>query len=113
MRIEQRTPYHSMLVSLAVINLEMTSSSISCSQPLKRLLYRYILRCPTRSKVNRCARDHSLNSPWVFKSDERKGNSSSIVLQFNFTDFSIFVEEILNVSLLDIHGEVSDIDTSV
>lgn len=35
-RREQRTPYHSTLVPLVVIDREMTSSSNSCSQPLCR-----------------------------------------------------------------------------
>lgn len=54
-----------------------------------------------------------MNSPWVFKSDEGKGDGASIVLQFNVTDFSIFEEEILNVSLLDVHGKIPHIDAAV
>lgn len=61
----------------------------------------------------RLGKDHPKNSPWVFKTDEGKRDSASIVLQFNFTDFSIFVEEILNVSLLDIHWKIPDIDPAI
>lgn len=57
--------------------------------------------------------DHPKNSPWVFKSDEGKGDSASIILQFNLANFSKFVEEILNVSLLDIHRKISHIDPSI
>lgn len=56
---------------------------------------------------------HPKNSPWVLKSDEGKRDSASIVLQFNLTDFSKFVEEILNVSLLDIHRKIPHIDPAI
>lgn len=61
----------------------------------------------------RVAKNHPQNSPWVFKSDEGKRDSASIVLQFYFANFSIFVEEILNVSLLDIHGKIPHIDPAI
>lgn len=54
-----------------------------------------------------------MNSPWVLKADEGKGDGASIVLQFNVTNFSVFEEEILNVSLLDVHGKIPHIDTAV
>lgn len=63
--------------------------------------------------MNRFARDCSLNSPWVLKSDERKRDSASIILQFNLTDFSIFEEEILDIPFLDIHGKVPNIDPAI
>lgn len=63
--------------------------------------------------MNQLAKDHPSISPWVFKSDEGKGDSASVVLQFNISDFSIFVEEILNVSFLDIHGKIPHIDPAV
>lgn len=59
------------------------------------------------------AKDVPRNSPWVFKADEGKGNSSSIVLQFNIANFSVLVEEILNVSFLDIHGKIPHINPAI
>lgn len=63
--------------------------------------------------MTRLGKDLLKNSPWVFKTDEGKRDSASIVLQFNITDFSIFVEEILNISLLDVHGKIPHIDPAI
>lgn len=70
-------------------------------------------RSPKKDGDNGLALDCPLNSPWVFKSDESKGDGASIVLQFNVTDFSVFEEEILNVSLLDVHRKIPHIDAAV
>lgn len=53
------------------------------------------------------------NSPWILKAHKGKGDGASVVLQLNIPDFSIFVEEILNVPLLHIHGKVPNINPSV
>lgn len=109
-RREQRTPYQSTPVSLRDIDLEMPSPSIPCWQSLEMI---YIDMVSNKRNVIRLAKDHPKNSPWVFKSDKGKRDSASIVLQFNIPDFSIFVEEILNVSLLDIHGKIPHIDPAI
>lgn len=53
------------------------------------------------------------NSPWILKAHKCKGDGSSVVLQLNIPNFSIFVEEIFNVPLLHIHGKVPHINPSV
>ena len=53
------------------------------------------------------------NSPWVLKAHKGKRDGASVVLQLNIPNFSIFVEEILNVPLLHIHGKVPYIDPPV
>lgn len=59
------------------------------------------------------SKDGVLRIPWVLKSHKGKRDGASVVLQLNIPNFSIFKEEILNIPLLDFHGKVSHVDSSV